>query len=252
VLILRPQHAGGAQGNPGEAAEREPYAQKPRQEARPVDEQGQREEPDSPKGFGGDVLLASQLQKQHRQRVLLRLVEDGQESGSAHDQQRAQVAHHADKEEERRHDAPKDHDEHGEVPVHSREQPVKGQSEEDQDDRAGQVGDDAQTEERLVCRDVVDRGSRVVIHEQLVGDIDEAQGVEEDQEQIPEPGDSSRVLECPHGCIDTHPAAGSSARPQEFDFAEAEDGASPSSASRCRHRSRVVAIGVAMWRFDVA
>src|SRR3954469_15226116 len=78
VLILRPQHAGGAQGNPGEAAEREPDAQEPRQEARPPYEHGQREEPDSPEGLGGDVLLASQLQKQHRQRVLLRLVEDGQ------------------------------------------------------------------------------------------------------------------------------------------------------------------------------
>src|SRR5205823_14452126 len=33
---------------------------------------------------------------------------------------------------------------------------------------------------------------------QLVGDVDEAQGAEDDQEQIPESSDSSGVVGCPH------------------------------------------------------
>src|SRR3954454_17182027 len=57
-------------------------------------------------------------------------------------------------------------------------------------------------------RDVADRRGRVPLHEELVGDVDEAQGAEDDQEQIPEPGHPPWVLGCPH--VDpTHHAGGS-------------------------------------------
>ena len=74
------------------------------------------------------------------------------------------------------------------------EQPVKSQHEEDQDGPAEQVGDDAETEEQLVSGDVVGRRGRVATHDQSAGNIDEAEGGEDDQEQVQESGDSPWVV----------------------------------------------------------
>jgi hypothetical protein len=49
-----------------------------------------------------------------------------------------------------------------------------------------------------VRSDVVDRSGRVPGHEQLVGNIDEAQWTDKDKEQVPESGDSPRVAGCAH------------------------------------------------------
>jgi hypothetical protein len=58
---------------------------------------------------------------------------------------------------------------------HSLEQPVKSQHDEDHDGPGEEVGDDAETEERLVRGDVVGRRARVPTHEQGAGNIDEAE-----------------------------------------------------------------------------
>ena len=52
---------------------------------------------------------------------------------------------------------------------------------------------DAETEERLVSGDVAGRGGRVAVHEEFVGDVDEAQRAEQNKEQIPESNHSSWI-----------------------------------------------------------
>ena len=59
---------------------------------------------------------------------------------------------------------------------------------------AEQVGDYAETEEQLVSGDVVGRRGRVPTHEQSAGNIDEAEGREDDEEEIQESGDSPWVV----------------------------------------------------------
>jgi hypothetical protein len=137
--------------------------------------------------------MVSQAEKQHCQRVALRLVECGQEIGSAHHRQGSPVAHHADEVDHGRHHAPEDRHLHGEVLVHFLEQPVKSQYEEDQDHGADQVGCDAEAEEQLVSGDVVDSGGRVPGDKQLVGNVDQAQRAEDGEGQVPNPGDSPGV-----------------------------------------------------------
>src|ERR1700694_3075958 len=83
---------------------------------------------------------------------------------------------------------------HRQVLVHSLEQPVESQHEEDQDGPAEQVGDDAEAEEQLVSGDVVGRRRRVPMHEQLAGNIDEAQWSGDYEEQVQESGDSPWVV----------------------------------------------------------
>ena len=74
---------------------------------------------------------------------------------------------------------PQDHHQHSEVLVHSLEQPVQSQRDEDQEGAAEQVSDDTETEERLVCGDVGGRRRRVPMHEQFAGNIHEAQGADD-------------------------------------------------------------------------
>ena len=78
--------------------------------------------------------------------------------------------------------------------VHSLEQPVKSQNEEDQDGAGEQVSDDAETEERLVRGNVVDCCRRVPTHEQGGRNIDEAEGGCDDKEQVQKSGDSPWVF----------------------------------------------------------
>ena len=70
----------------------------------------------------------------------------------------------------------RDHHQSSEILVHSLEQPVQSQREEDSHGPGEQVADDAKTEERLVRGNVVGRRGRVPVHEQSVGNLDEAEG----------------------------------------------------------------------------
>jgi hypothetical protein len=63
----------------GKSVDGEPNAQKARQKTRFVHEHGQWEEPYSPKHLGRGVLVVTQTEKQHGERVPLRFVEYGQE-----------------------------------------------------------------------------------------------------------------------------------------------------------------------------
>ena len=190
IFILRYEEARDAQDHVGHTVDSQPHAQKSRQEPRPVHEQRQRQEPESPEHLGGSILLVAQAEKQQGERIPLRLVEDGQKRGSAHERQGRAVAHDADEVDDCRHYAAENHDQHCEVVVHPLEQPVEGEDEEDQDDRAHQVAEHPETKEPLVSGDVAGRRRRVPAHEQLGGDVNEAERAAEDQEQIPEPGHS--------------------------------------------------------------
>src|SRR6185436_17128204 len=53
-----------------------------------------------------------------------------------------------------------------------------------------QVADHPETEEPLVSGDVADRRGRVLRHKQLAGNIDKPQWADDDEEQVPESGDS--------------------------------------------------------------
>jgi hypothetical protein len=138
-------------------------------------------------------LMVGQAEEQQGQGVALGLVEDGEEIGAAHERQGSGVVHHTDEVDEGGHHAAEDDHQHSEVLVHSFEQAVEGQGEEDQDDRAGQLADDAKTEEPLVRGDVAGRGGGVAMDEQLAGNVDEAEGAAENEEQVPEFGDSAWV-----------------------------------------------------------
>src|SRR5216683_4530818 len=85
VLNLRRQYARKAQEHPGEAGEGEPDAQEPRQESRPVHQQRERKEPQTPKYFGDNDSLAMQIEEQHSQSIPLRLFEYGEEISPAHE-----------------------------------------------------------------------------------------------------------------------------------------------------------------------
>src|SRR5882762_7331950 len=115
-----------------------------------------------------------QTEKQHGQRVPLRFFEYGQEIGAAREHEGSRVVQHVEEVDGGWQHTTQDHHQHGEVLVHSLEQPVKSQHEKNQDDAAEQVADDAKTEEQLVRGDVVGRRGRVPTHEQLAWNIDEA------------------------------------------------------------------------------
>src|SRR2546425_11534394 len=98
-----------------------------------------------------------QTEKQHRQRVALRFVEYRQEIGAAHEHQSSSVIHHVEEVDGRGQHTTQDQHQHGEFLVHSLEQTVKSQREEDQYNAAEQIGNDAETEEQLVRGNVAGR-----------------------------------------------------------------------------------------------
>src|SRR5580704_15557532 len=77
VRVLRQHYTRKAQGYVGEAVDDEPDAQKPRQEPRPVDQQRERQEPQTPKYFGNNKSVMMQIEEQHSQSIPLRLFEYG-------------------------------------------------------------------------------------------------------------------------------------------------------------------------------
>ena len=77
VRILRRKYLRKTQGHVGEAVEDQPDAQKPRQESLPVDQQRERQEPQTPKYFGEHKSVMVQIEEQHSQSIPLRLFEYG-------------------------------------------------------------------------------------------------------------------------------------------------------------------------------
>src|SRR5437660_7771026 len=135
--------------------------------------------------------MVMQADEQHDQRITLRFVEDGQEVGVAGapgpgDHEGAGVAHHVHEVDEGGHHAAHDHEQDRELLVDAFEQPVKREYEEDQDHGAEQIAQHAESEEPLVRGDVAGRGGRVAVHEEFVGDVDEAQRAAQYAEQVPE------------------------------------------------------------------
>src|SRR5439155_4842567 len=113
-----------------------------------------------------------QTEEQHGEGVALRFVEYGEEIGATNEQEGSDVVQRVEEVDWRHHQTPQDHHQSSEVLVHSLEQPVQSQREEDSHVPGEQVADDAETEERLVRGDVVGRRGRVPGHEQGVGNID--------------------------------------------------------------------------------
>src|SRR2546425_5865533 len=101
--------------------------------------------------------MVMQTEEQHGQGVALRFSEYGQEIGAAHEHQGSSIVQHVEEVDGGWHQTPENYHQHSVVLVHSLEQSVKSQHEEDQDRPTEQVADDAETEEQLVRGDVVGR-----------------------------------------------------------------------------------------------
>ena len=94
-LVLRQQFARKAEGHIGDAADGEPDAQEPWQESRPVHQQREGKEPQTPEDLGGKDLLAVHAEEQHGQSIPLRFFEFGQEVGAARQRQGSRIAGHS-------------------------------------------------------------------------------------------------------------------------------------------------------------
>ena len=110
-----------------------------------------------------------QTEEQHGEGVALRFVEYGEEIGATREQEGSDVVQRVEEVDWRHHQTPQDHHESSEVLVHSLEQPVQSQREEDSHGCGEEITDDAETEERLMRGDVVGRRGRVPLYEQLLG-----------------------------------------------------------------------------------
>src|SRR5690242_12489403 len=77
--------------------------------------------------------------------------------------------------------------------VDSREQSVEGQHKDHQQHCPNQFADHPETKEPFVSGNVVDGGDRVVVLDKLVGDVDEAEGANQNEQQVPKAGDSPGV-----------------------------------------------------------
>src|SRR5207247_8988416 len=129
-----------------------------------------------------------QTKEQHCPGVPLRLLEHGQEVGAAHEYQGSSVVQHDEEVHGGWEHTSQDHHQHSEVLVHSLEQPVKSHREKDADGPGDQIADDAEAEERLVRGDVAGGRGRVPMHEQGAGNVEEAYGGGDGEEEIEETG----------------------------------------------------------------
>src|SRR6266513_2496438 len=76
ILISWEEEAGKAESEIAEAAHHQPYAKEARDESRSVHEQPERNQPYAPEDCVGEVQDVMELQEQHDEGVVLRLVED--------------------------------------------------------------------------------------------------------------------------------------------------------------------------------
>src|SRR6266480_7306817 len=200
VLIVRKEEPREAQDDVGDAVDDQPHANEPRQETRLIRQGSHGEEPEPPQDLGGNDLRVMQPEEQQDQCVTLRLVEDGQEVDAARapapaprDHEGAGIAHDVHEVDEGGHHAAHDHEQHRELLVDAFEQPVKRKHEEDQHHGAEQIAQHAEPEEPLVRGDVAGRRGGVVVHEEFVMDVDEAQRAAQYEEQVPESNHSSWI-----------------------------------------------------------
>ena len=176
-----------------EAVEDQPDTQEVRREARPVRQHPQGKEPQTIKDLPSDRSLAMQFQEQHGQRVPLRFFECGQEIGAAREHQGSSIIQHVEEVDGGWQHTTEDHHQRGEALVHSLKQSIEGQRHENHDAPDEQVADNAETEERLMRGDVVGRRARVALHEQLAGNVEDADRAGDGEEQVQESGDSPGV-----------------------------------------------------------
>src|SRR5207237_5134265 len=109
----------------------QPEAQDAGKETRPVHQEAEGEEPQTPKDLIGNDALVMQAQEEHGEGVALRLVEYGQETGAAHHYQGSSVVQRVEEIDGGHHQTPEYHHQPSEVLVHCLEQPVQSQREED-------------------------------------------------------------------------------------------------------------------------
>src|SRR5439155_17989094 len=79
LLIVRPQNTGYARSQIGEAVEHQPGAEDARKEPRPVHQQAEGKQPESPKYLVRKYPLAMHAEEHNGEGVALRLVEDREE-----------------------------------------------------------------------------------------------------------------------------------------------------------------------------
>src|SRR6267143_430281 len=170
VIILRGQYARKAQDHPGESAQGEPDAQKPRQESRPVHQQGERNEPKTPKYFVNNKSVKMQTEEQHRQSLPLGLFEYGEEIGPAHEDEGSDGVQLIQK-RYRDLDHNQCHHKRGVPPVDPLEQVVQSQGHEDKTSLADELASHAEAKERLGGRDVVGGRRSVSLDDDLAGNI---------------------------------------------------------------------------------
>src|SRR5437667_6974455 len=84
-----------------------------------------------------------QAEEQHGEGVALRFVEHGEEIGATHEQEGSDVVQRVEEVDWRHHQTPQDHHQSSEVRVHSLQQPVQSQREEDSHGPSEQVAEDA-------------------------------------------------------------------------------------------------------------
>ena len=169
-MILRQQQARKTQDHPGDAGEDEPDAQKTRQESRPVHQQPERKEPQTPKYFADTKAVTMQIEEQHSQGIPLRLFEYGQEVSPAREEEGSDGVQLIQKRYRDRDDN-QCHHERGVPPVDPFEQVVQSQGHEDKTGLADEFARDGEAKERLGGRDVVGRRRCVSVHDQLAGNI---------------------------------------------------------------------------------
>src|SRR6266852_918068 len=190
---MRRQYAGKAQDHPGETAESEPDAQKPRQESRPVHQQRERNEPKTPKYFVEYKSLKMQIEEQHSQSIAPRLLEYGWEVSPAHEDEGSDGVQFIQK-RYRDLDHNQCHHERGVPPVDALEQVVQSEGHEDKTGLANELGRDAEAKEHLVGRDVAGGGRCVCVDDQLAGDVHHGEEARYGREDIQQACESAWVL----------------------------------------------------------
>lgn len=193
VIILRRQYACKAQEHPGGAGEGEPDAEKPRQESRPINKQGEGKEPQTPKYFVNNKSVKMQIEEQHSQSIALRLFEYGQEISPAHEDEGSDGVQLIQK-GYRDLDDNQCHHERGVPPVDPVEQVVQSQGHEDKTSLADELARDAEAKERLVGCDVAGGRRCVSVDDELAGNIHHGEEARDGREDVEQARESAWVL----------------------------------------------------------
>src|SRR6185295_18314343 len=189
-----------------DSSDDEQDAQRSWNEARAHDQHAEREQPESPEDRGDRDALAVRAQEQVGQGVQLGSLENSEELGAAPQHERGDVVERVDEHDWHGDQGTQDDHQSGLALVHGSEQPIEGQDQEDGNDLMGQIAHDAQAEERPGSPEVVGRGPRVVVHDQLSGHVQEADRTDEGEQEVQPSGDSSLLPGCRHASLDHAPS----------------------------------------------